>query len=49
MSEDGNFMEQRGEGLMMPNGDPVPSMSLLAPSAGYDPFAPRSPSGSRGG
>ena len=38
MSEDGNFMEQRGEGLRMPNGDPVPSMSLLAPSAGYDPL-----------
>ena len=38
MSEDGNFMEQRGEGLKMPNGDPVPSMSLLAPSAGYDPL-----------
>ena len=38
MSEDGNFMEQRGEGLMMPNGEPVPSISLLAPSAGYDPL-----------
>ncbi|MDE0603749.1 MAG: ABC transporter substrate-binding protein [bacterium] len=38
MSEDGAFMEQRGEGLRMPNGEPVPSMSLLAPSAGYDPL-----------
>ena len=38
MSEDGNFMEQRGKGLMMPNGEPVPSISLLAPSAGYDPL-----------
>ena len=38
MSEDGNFMEQRGEGLLMPNGEPVPSISLLAPSAGYDPL-----------
>ena len=38
MSEDGNFIEQRGEGLKMPNGDPVPSMNLLSPSAGYDPL-----------
>ena len=38
MSEDGNFMEQRGEGLKMPNGDPVPPIGLLAPSAGYDPL-----------
>lgn len=38
MSEDGAFMEQRGEGLRMPNGEPVPSMSLMAPSAGYDPL-----------
>ncbi len=38
MSEDGNFIEQRGEGLKMPNGDPVPSLNLLAPSAGYDPL-----------
>ncbi len=38
MSEDGAFMEQRGEGLRMPNGEPVPAMSLLAPSAGYDPL-----------
>lgn len=38
MSEDGNFIEQRGEGLKMPNGDPVTTMNLLAPSAGYDPL-----------
>ena len=38
LSEDGNFMEQRGEGLIMPNGEPMPAMSLLAPSAGYDPL-----------
>ena len=38
VSEDGKFIEQRGEGLRMPNGDPVPEMSLIAPSAGYDPL-----------
>ena len=38
MSDDGAFMERRGEGLRMPNGDPVPAMSLIAPSAGYDPL-----------
>ncbi len=38
MSDDGNFIEQRGEGLKMPNGEPVPSMNLLSPSAGYDPL-----------
>ena len=38
VSEDGKFIEQRGEGLKMPNGDPVPEMSLIAPSAGYDPL-----------
>ena len=38
MSEDGAFMERRGEGLLMPNGEPVPAMSLIAPSAGYDPL-----------
>ena len=38
VSEDGRFIEQQGEGLKMPNGDPVPSMSLIAPSAGYDPL-----------
>ena len=38
ISEDGRFIEQRGEGLKMPNGEPVPEMSLIAPSAGYDPL-----------
>ena len=38
MSEDGGFVEQRGEGLRMPDGEPVPSMNLIAPSAGYDPL-----------
>lgn len=38
MSADGNFMEVRGKGLKMPNGQPVPDLELLAPSAGYDPL-----------
>lgn len=38
MSDDGAFMEERGEGLRMPNGEPVSPMSLIAPSAGYDPL-----------
>ena len=38
VSEDGRFIEQRGEGLRMPNGEPVPDISLLSPSAGYDPL-----------
>jgi ABC-type transport system substrate-binding protein len=38
VSEDGSFMEQVGEGLLMPNGEPVPELELLAPSAGYDPL-----------
>lgn len=38
VSEDGNFVEQPGEGLRMPSGDPVPAMEVLAPSAGYDPL-----------
>ncbi len=38
VSEDGNFVEQQGEGLKMPNGEPVPPMELLAPSPGYDPL-----------
>ena len=38
MSEDGAFTEQHGEGLRMPNGEPVPPMNLIAPSAGYDPL-----------
>ena len=38
ISEDGNFVSKPGKGLMMPNGDPVPEMELIAPSAGYDPM-----------
>ena len=38
VSEDGNFVEQMGEGLMMPNGEPVPDIEVLAPSPGYDPL-----------
>lgn len=38
VSEDGNFVEQQGEGLKMPNGEPAPAMELLAPSPGYDPL-----------
>ena len=38
VSEDGKFVEQRGEGLKMPNGEPVPDIEVLAPSAGYDPL-----------
>ena len=35
MSEDGNYVEQHGEGLRMPNGEPVPAMEVLSPSPGY--------------
>ena len=38
VSEDGNFVEQQGEGLKMPNGEPVPPMEVLSPSPGYDPL-----------
>ena len=38
VSEDGRFVEQRGEGLKMPNGQPIPTMGILAPSPGYDPL-----------
>ena len=38
MSEDGNFVVNQGKGLKMPDGSPVPDMTLLAPSAGYDPM-----------
>ena len=38
VSEDGQFVEQQGEGLLMPDGQPVPAMEVLAPSAGYDPL-----------
>ena len=38
ISEDGRFVEQAGEGLRMPNGEPMPAMEILAPSPGYDPL-----------
>ncbi len=38
VSEDGNFVAKQGKGLKMPDGSPVPEMTLLAPSAGYDPL-----------
>ena len=38
VSEDGRFVEQQGEGLRMPNGDPMPELTVLAPSPGYDPL-----------
>jgi peptide/nickel transport system substrate-binding protein len=37
-SEDGTFVEQQGRGLKMPNGEPMPELEILAPSAGYDPL-----------
>ena len=43
MSEDGNYVEQHGEGLRMPNGEPVPAMEVLSPSPGYDPPPSRGP------
>ena len=38
ISDDGNFVSRPGKGLKMPDGTPVPDMTLLAPSAGYDPM-----------
>ena len=38
LSEDGQFVEQPGEGLMMPDGQQVPEMEELASTAGYDPL-----------
>lgn len=38
LSDDGNFVSKPGEGLKMPDGSPVPTLTLLAPSAGYDPM-----------
>ena len=37
---EGNFLEvnPKGEGLTMPNGDPVPDLTILTPGPGYDPF-----------
>ncbi|MFQ6030754.1 MAG: ABC transporter substrate-binding protein, partial [Dehalococcoidia bacterium] len=37
-SEDGRFVEERGRGLKMPNGEPVPELEIMSPSAGYDPL-----------
>lgn len=38
--DEGNFLEvnPKGEGLTMPNGEPVPELSILTPGPGYDPF-----------
>ena len=38
ISEDGNYVEVVGEGLRMPNGELMPELEILAPSAGYDPM-----------
>lgn len=38
ISEDGDYVEVSGEGLRMPNGQPMPVLEILAPSAGYDPM-----------
>ena len=37
VSENGT-VEVEGEGLTMPNGEPMPKLEILAPSAGYDPL-----------
>jgi ABC-type transport system substrate-binding protein len=38
--DQGDFLEvqPKGEGLTMPNGTPVPDLSLLTPGPSYDPF-----------
>ena len=38
VSEDGRFVEVTGKGLKMPNGERVPELEVLSPSAGYDPL-----------
>lgn len=38
ISEDGRFVEVTGKGLKMPNGQEVPELGILSPSAGYDPL-----------
>jgi len=38
VSDDGAFVEVRGKGLKMPNGEPVPELKILAGGAGYDPM-----------
>ena len=37
VSENGTVQEV-GEGLRLPNGDPMPELEILAPSPGYDPL-----------
>ena len=37
VSENGT-VEQEGEGLKMPNGEPMPKLEILSPSPGYDPL-----------
>ena len=37
VSENGT-VEQAGEGLKMPNGEPMPKLEILSPSPGYDPL-----------
>jgi peptide/nickel transport system substrate-binding protein len=36
--EDGKVVERQGEGLKMPNGQPLPELEILAPGASYDPL-----------
>lgn len=38
ISEDGNFVAKAGKGLKMPDGSDVPALTIIAPSAGYDPL-----------
>ena len=38
VSEDGNFVAKPGKGLKLPDGSAVPTIELMAPSAGYDPL-----------
>ena len=38
VSEDGRFVEQHGEGLRLPSGDPMPELMIMSPSPGYDPL-----------
>ena len=37
VSENGT-VEVEGEGMRLPNGDPMPELELLSPSPGYDPL-----------
>ncbi len=38
ISEDGNFVAKAGKGLKLPDGSDVPALTIIAPSAGYDPL-----------